>query len=225
MFSLHTYLMEKPIADILPYAVAVAFSPMPIAALLLMLLSNKANLNSVAFLIGWVIGLAALIFAVSFLVSSATGADHTAIKRLIDASLGILLLLLSLKELKLRTKTGTPPKIPKWMSAIESFTPLKALAIGLALSTLNFKNTPLGIAVGTTLSRYSEQNQIIGFISYLLIASSTILLPTVGFLLFGARLQGSLENLKNWLVTNNATIMFVLFLILGCTLFSKAFGF
>lgn len=216
--------MEKPIADILPYAVAVAFSPMPIAALLLMLLSNRARINSIAFSIGWIIGLAVLIFAVSFLITGVSGNAHTEVKKLIDAVLGMFLLLLSLKELKLRTKPGTTPQMPKWMSAIETFTPVKALVIGLALSTINFKNTPLGIAVGSSLSRFNEPNQIIGFAGYLIIASSTIIIPTIGFLLLGNKLQASLENLKNWLVSNNATIMFVLFLILGVSLLSKAFG-
>jgi len=39
--------MDKHIADILPYATAVALSPMPVAALVLMLLSKKAKINSV----------------------------------------------------------------------------------------------------------------------------------------------------------------------------------
>ncbi len=216
--------MEKAIADILPYAVAVALSPVPIAALLLMLLSNRARINSVAFTIGWIIGLAVLIFAVSFAINVADGATHTNLKHTVDIVLGLFLIFIAIKEWKKRAKPGESPQMPKWMSTVETFTPGKAFAIGLALSTINFKNTPLGIAVGASLSHYSSTDQIVGFISYLLIASFTILIPTIGFLLMGDKLKGRLQSLKNWLVANNATIMFVLFLILGVTILSKGLG-
>ena len=55
-----------------------------------------------------------------------------------------------------------------------------------------------------------------------LIASTTILIPTIGFLLFGDKINGTLNDLKQWLIANNATILFVLFLYIGISLLSKA---
>ena len=49
--------MGSVIGDFLPVAVAVAASPVPIIAVILILFTPKARSNSVAFLFGWVLGL------------------------------------------------------------------------------------------------------------------------------------------------------------------------
>ena len=52
--------MGEAIGEILPSAVAVAISPVPIIAVILMLFSRRAGTNSLVFLIGWLLGLAAV---------------------------------------------------------------------------------------------------------------------------------------------------------------------
>lgn len=219
--------MEHSVASILPLSIAVALSPMPIAALLLMLLSNKAKVNSVMFAVGWIVGLAVLVYAVSFLVESSNPAVATSgfsLKQFIDLALGVLLVVFAVKQWKKRPKKGQSAQMPGWMKMVVSFSPVKAFGIGFLLATVNLKNTPVGIAVGTTLSHLSKEGQFTGFVVYLVSASCTILLPTLAFLIFGKSLQGTLTGLKTWLINNNATIMFVLFLVIGIMLISKAFG-
>ena len=46
------------IGDLLPLSVGVAISPVPIIAVILMLLSKRAGSTSVGFAIGWVLGIA-----------------------------------------------------------------------------------------------------------------------------------------------------------------------
>ena len=48
--------MNSVIGEILPLAIAVAISPIPIIAAVLMLLSPRARVTSVAFLLGWILG-------------------------------------------------------------------------------------------------------------------------------------------------------------------------
>lgn len=219
--------MDPHVAAIIPYATAVALSPMPVAALILMLLSKKAKANSVAFTIGWIVGLAALVFFVKYLVAIFAGDVHRttgfSVEVLIHYVLGIILILFAIKEWKMRPKKGQTPKMPKWMGAIATFTPVKALIIGFLLATLNLKNTPMGITVGAVISDAGSHAMTV-LIVYLILASSTITIPTVGFLLFGKKLERTLESLRSWLVSNNATIMFILFLVLGVVLLSKALG-
>lgn len=215
------------IAEILPYAVAVALSPMPIAALILMLLSNHAKSNSVAFSLGWVLGLAGLVFivssAVGFSSSETQNITGFSLKTLIDLILGVLLVYLAFLQWKKRTKPGESPSMPKWMTAVETSTPLKAFGIGLLLAVVNVKNIPMGISVGAVVSEAGNASGAV-FFTYLMLASSTIIILTLGYLLLGNKLQKTLEYLKTWLIANNATIMFVLFLILGIVLLSKGLG-
>ncbi len=209
-----------------PYAVAVALSPMPIAALLLMLLSKRAAVNSVSFMLGWLLGILLLVVVAMqlALTSESTGGAHV-IRNIINGVLGIALILFAVKQFKSRPHKGDTPKMPKWMATIENFSPTRSFGMGAALAILNFKNTPMGIAAGVALSQHATTALEIGIglAFYVILAGITIIVPVFGFLLFGKKLQREFEMIKEWLVANNATIMFVLFLILGVLLLSKAF--
>ena len=45
--------MDSAIGDILPVALGVAISPVPVIAVILMLLAPNARAASVAFMVGW----------------------------------------------------------------------------------------------------------------------------------------------------------------------------
>src|SRR5260370_42553139 len=51
--------MGKTIDGILPLALGVAISPVPIIAIILMLITPRARANGAGFVLGWVLGLAA----------------------------------------------------------------------------------------------------------------------------------------------------------------------
>ena len=61
--------MAPVIGDILPLALGVAISPIPIIAAILMLLSPKAKGTSVGFLTGWVLGIVVAVVAFTLLGS------------------------------------------------------------------------------------------------------------------------------------------------------------
>lgn len=220
--------MEKIIADILPHSVAVALSPMPIAALSLLLLSKKAKANSIAFSVGWILALIINVglFALIFKGQEEITGPRSSISQIINGILGIFLLFLSFKQFKARPLPGKTPTMPKWMEAVESFSPIKSFFTAFLLVTINAKNTVIdistGVYIGKAATSISEGISII-FI-YSILSSLTILIPVIGFLLWGGKLQNMFNNLKAWLVANNATILFVLFLILGVNLISKALG-
>ena len=168
-------------------------------------------------------------WAVSFLVADQSGnvaKSGFSLRHLIDGLLGTLLIIFAIKQWISRPKKGEKAKAPGWMNTIERFSPEKSFGVGFLLATVNFKNTPIGIAVGSAISKLSNspQQTIDALVIYLLLASSTVTIPVIGFLLLGKSLNGILSSIKSWLINNNATIMFVLFLIIGATLLSKAFG-
>ena len=145
--------MGGVIGDLLPLAVGVAISPIPIIATILMLLAPKAGSTSVGFLIGWVVGI--VVATVVFTVIAATagldgdssGPSSTA--SWIKIVLGVLLLLLAVRQWRSRPRPGEDATLPKWMSAIDSFTVPKALGLGFLLSAVNPKNLLMCVAAGT----------------------------------------------------------------------------
>ena len=52
--------MGQGISAVLTFAIGVAISPVPIIAVILMLFSKRARVNGPAFLVGWVVALAAV---------------------------------------------------------------------------------------------------------------------------------------------------------------------
>ena len=91
--------MSQVIGGILPLAVGVAISPIPIIAAILMLLSPKARATSVGFMIGWLAGIvvAVLVFIAlsSVIAQSDDGSSTTA--GVITIILGGLLVLLAVR--------------------------------------------------------------------------------------------------------------------------------
>lgn len=50
--------MGQAIGEVLPMAVGVAISPVPIIAVILMLFTDRARRDSLAFLLGWLVAMA-----------------------------------------------------------------------------------------------------------------------------------------------------------------------
>ena len=67
--------MGATLGELLPYAIGVAISPVPIIAAILMLLSRQAAKTGPAFLIGWVAGIVVVTVVVLLLVGEAGDSD------------------------------------------------------------------------------------------------------------------------------------------------------
>jgi hypothetical protein len=207
-------------------AIGVAISPVPIIAVILMLFTQRAKPNSVAFLGGWVLGLA-IVGSIVLIVASIGEFDpdrgESTAAAAIRLALGLLFLAIAVKQWKDRPKHGDEPKIPKWMAAIESFTPLKALGLAALLSGVNPKNLALTLAAAVTIAQVeiSTSEAAISLVVFIIIASLSVAAPVLIYLTMGEKASKTLDGWKTWLITNNATVMFVLLLVLGVVLVGK----
>ena len=57
---------------------------------------------------------------------------------------------------------------------------------------------------------------------FTVLASLTIAIPVIGYLIAGKRLQPTLDTTKDWLIQNNSTVMSVLLLVFGVILIGDA---
>ena len=62
--------MGNAISQVLPYAVGVAISPLPIIAVILVLFSSRARVNGPCFLAGWIVGVG-VVSVVAYLAADA----------------------------------------------------------------------------------------------------------------------------------------------------------
>src|SRR5262249_23682536 len=126
--------------------------------------------------------------------------------------LGLLLLLVAVKQWRGRPHEGVEQPTPKWMGALEAFTPAKAAGAGALLSGLNPKNLVLAVAGATAIAGVgiSIGQEIVAYAVFVLVASIGVGTPVVIYFALGDRSRELLERLKNWMAHNNAVIMAVL---------------
>ncbi|MCS5718944.1 GAP family protein [Herbiconiux sp. CPCC 205763] len=218
--------MGEVIGEVLPLALGVAISPIPIIAAILMLLSPKARGTSLGFLLGWVLGIvvAVVVFTLLSAFLPEAGADAPKpVAGVIKIVLGLLLLVLAVRQWRSRPKDGVEPALPKWMSAIDTMTAGRGFALGFVLAAVNPKNLLMGVAAGVAIGGDAPGvgTSVVGIIVYTVIAASTVAVPVIAFLLAAQRMATPLEALRGWLTRNNATVMAVLLLIIGVVVVGK----
>jgi threonine/homoserine/homoserine lactone efflux protein len=207
----------------LPSAVGVAISPIPIVAVVLMLVSERGRVNGPAFVLGWWIGIG-VVGAIMLAVSS--GAEATSEGGPADwvstltLLLGLGLLFMAVKQWQSRPKASEEPETPSWMNTINSFTPVKALGTGAFLGGINPKNLLLIAAGSAAIAQtgIDAGEQAIALVIFILIASLGVMVPVALYFLLGDRSAHILSDLRDWMIHNNATIMAVLLLIIGVKL-------
>ena len=214
------------IGDLLPSAIGVAISPIPIIAVILMLLSKRARATSVGFLIGWILGIivvTAIIWAISGAADLASSSGPSTAASWISLVLGILLLLLGFAQWRKRPKPGETGTLPTWMASIEDFTAIKAAGLALVLSAANPKNLLMFVAAGTAIgeSGVSTGKGIVALLVFTVLAASSVLVPVLGYLFASDKVKPWLDELRVWLQQNNAAVMSVLFLVLGVSQLGK----
>lgn len=218
--------MGPVIGDILPLAIGIAISPIPIIAAILMLLSPKASRTGVSFLIGWVAGIVVTVTAftlLSALIPSGDPEQSAPIAGVLKLVLGALLLLLAVRQWRSRPAPGTAAVLPQWMSAIDTMTAGRAFLLAFLLASVNPKNLLLGMSAGLTIGSagLSPSHEFLAIAIFSMLAAATVAVPVVAYLAAAQRMRAPLESLRTWLVAHNATVMSVVFLILGADVIGK----
>src|SRR5881392_3083453 len=114
--------MGQAIGQVLPLAVGVTLSPVPVIAVVLMLVTPRARVNGPAFVVGWIVGLGivgAIVLAIADLAGATSDGQPATWVNVLKLILGLLLLLVALKQWRGRPYGDGEPATPKWMGAIE----------------------------------------------------------------------------------------------------------
>lgn len=212
-------MLGPAIGDLIPAALAVALSPIPIVAIVLVLSAPRARTAGPAFATGWVAGLAVATTLIVLAIGGATGGsdDEGGTVDWLLTGIGVLFLALAAKTWKKRPARGETADLPAWMASIDSVSALRAVGLGLALSAANPKNLALTLAAGAAISDagLGDQETAIAIAAFVLIGSSTVAGAVLLSLLAGERVAGPLASVRQFMADNNAVIMFIVLLLLG----------
>lgn len=220
-------MLSQVIGDLLPSAVGVALSPIPIVAVILMLGTARARSDGPAFAAGWMVGMIAVAAVVLVLTGSAdTSSTASDGVNGVKVALGILFFALAAKQWRNRPGPGEEAEMPGWMKTIDEIEPGRAFVLGAGLSGLNPKNLALTLAATATISQagLSTADAVVAVLVFVVIASVTVAGAVAFYLLAEERAKAPLAEIKQFMVEHNAVIMMVILVILGAKLLGQGFG-
>jgi Sap, sulfolipid-1-addressing protein len=219
--------MIEVLFEIIPYAVGIAISPVPIITVILSLFSTRAGWNGPAFLLGWALGILVVCIPVLIYTDSAkvaTVADPSRMASVIRVILGSLLLIAAVRRWLKRPKLPEEIKVPRWLKLIEVISPVKVLLVGFFFAVLtNPKNFALTVAGSLPIADSLLSVPMKSFLvtAFILVSSLGIATPVSLYFMAGESAKGILNTWKTWLVANNSAVMAIMFLIFGIVIFSE----
>jgi threonine/homoserine/homoserine lactone efflux protein len=215
-------------SSVLPAAVGVALSPIPIVAVILMLGTPRARVTGPMFALGWVAGLVAVSVIVLVVFGGAddpnsTSADTT---NWLQVGLGVLFFAMALRQWRKRPQPGEQPEFPKWMQAIDRFTGVRALVLGVGLSAINPKNLALTLAASAAIAQagLSTGDDVLAVAIFVVISSVTVAGAVLLYLFGGSRAEKPLASMREFMARHNAVIMMVILLVLGAKLIGEGWA-
>ncbi len=214
--------MSVPIAELLPLAIGIAASITTIITMVLMLLSPNANANSrtAGLLVGCLVGVAGTVALFALLAGQLSTQETDASPTVAAGTktlVGVVLVVLALRQWRRRREGSDSAELPKWMTGVDSMTTGKAFVLGLLLSAAVPKNLLLGVSAGIIVAeaRLDIGRAAVVIAAFTAVAISTVAVPIAAHLMAPDRVRDPLQRLREWLVTNNRTIMVVVLLAIG----------
>jgi threonine/homoserine/homoserine lactone efflux protein len=215
--------MGQAIGQVLSLGVGVALSPVPIIAVVLMLGTPRGRVNGLAFLFGWLLGLA-VAGTIVLLLSSGANANQNGEPAnwvgVVKIVLGLLLLLVAVRTWRSRPRGADEGKLPGWMRTIDAFSPAKSTGMGALLSGVNPKNLLLTVSAAAAIAQtgIGAGEQAVALAVFVIIGTLGPGLPVGIYFAMGRRAKRPLDDMKAWLARNNAAIMAVLCLVIAAKL-------
>ncbi|MEJ9077479.1 GAP family protein [Gordonia malaquae] len=216
--------MGPVVGEIVLLAVGVAVSPLPIIAVVLMLLSRRPRSASLAFAVGCTALIASATTLFTVIGDAAdSGSSRPTFMYWVDAAAGLALLVVGVRTWRTRNKTSEPPS---WLASVDDMSMLKALGTGLAITIANPKNLVLFAAAGAAIGAadFDGLQTTTAVMIYTVLAGSSVLVPTIAFLIAPAVMAPRLVTAKAWLEAHSTTMVAILVLVIGVALGVKGFG-
>jgi len=209
------------LTELIPLALVVALSPLSIIPAVLVLHTPHPRPAGLAFLAGWLIGLAAL--TIVFVEISGLFGDlgtPPGWASWLRIVIGAALIVFGVYRWLTRKRSA---HTPAWMQSLGKLTPARAGLAALALTVVNpkvlFICAAAGLAIGT--AGLGSAHIWIAVIWYVAVAGATCSIPIRAYAVAGYRLDGALQRLKEWMEEQHATLVAAILIVIGLLVLYK----
>ncbi len=202
--------------SLLPYIIGSALVPIHNIINILLLNSPRQGLLKATAYVGGMTTLRLLqgfIFGLIFV--KVEGGGKSPVVLTLQLVLGVLLLITAYKQWRNEDDPDGPP--PKWLTMIDSLTPLKAFGIGIGVVFISgklwvFTLSAIGIIDAAQLGQPSNT---MAYLLFVLLAESLLLLPIVFRVIIPEKSKTILEQASAWLTRYNRQIVILVSLVFG----------
>jgi threonine/homoserine/homoserine lactone efflux protein len=198
---------------------AITLEPLTLVAFILILSAEKGVRKGLAFVLGWMACLVAVIAAVILLTGGKPPRPHTAPSTaalVVKALLGVVLLWVAYRQ---RKRMGRPRKQPGWMARLDHLSPWAAAGLGVFLQPWTLVAAGAATVVQAKLSTAGDWLTLVLFC---LLATSSFLVMELYAAFSPEAANARLEQVRTWIDTHTDQAIVVLSLIVGCFLLGSS---
>lgn len=226
--------MNELIVQLLPVALGVILSPLAIMALVAVLLSERARVNGIAYLVGWtlglifVLGLSIVIFGILNVHSVREPPVWASTLRLVLAVVliggAVWVYRKGAARIRLMAAARSPedvaaavPALPGWLQTVSTFRPLRCFALGFGLFVLNPVNASCAIiaALDITSADIDLGAKIAVAIVFAVAGVLPIAIPVALVVVRGSGATATLDRVRGWVAGNTHVLNAALLLVIG----------
>ena len=204
------------LTGLIPLGLVVAVSPITVIPAVLVLQAPRPRPSGLAYLAGWLLGLAA-VTALCVAASGLLGGLHKSTPSWaswLRVVLGSALILFGIYRWLTRHRHT---ESPGWMRSFATITPARAVITGAALVVVRpdvlLICVPAGLAIGA--SGLEAAGDWLAAAFFVAIAASTVAVPILAYAAAGHRLDDAMARLKDWMEKNNAALMAAILILIG----------
>lgn len=213
--------LASDLAELIPLAMVVALSPLSIIPGILMLHTPRPRPTSLAFLAGWILGIAAI--TAVFVGASDLADDSGEASRwgpYVRIVIGAALIAFGIYRWLTRNKSA---HAPKWLSAMTAIGPGRAFLTAIVLTVTNLKVFAMCAAAGAAIAtaELSRSDAWTAVAIFTALAASSVALPVLAYQVAAERLDQPLNRLKTWMETNHGALVAVILVVIGVALLYK----
>lgn len=160
------------------------------------------QVNDPAFVLGWLIGLG-VVGAIVLSLAGSDGASESGAPAAwvswVKIVLGVLLLLVAVRQFRGRLHGDEEPQMPKWLATIDKTTPVAAVGLAAVLSGANPKNLLLAVAGAAAIAGtgISGSQQALAYLVFALIGTLGVGIPVGIYFAMGATTSAPYST-RNW---------------------------
>ncbi|AYF97102.1 GAP family protein [Protaetiibacter intestinalis] len=216
---------------LLPLALGVALSSVPIVAMIAILLSPRGAASGFGYLFGYAAGLAAITIGFTLGIRAIPRGDEVSPfwiglgEIVVGAACVVVAVVIFVRERRKRGASDEPPEPPTWLRKVGELGPFSTAALGLAL---NLRPKALVFATGAALALNTGGLTAwwwaVDTAVYLTIGLSTVAAPIIVVWRLGDRARPALERAREWIDRNSYLVTSIALLMVGFVLIGDGLG-